>query len=113
MLGDMWDSKVPKVASELTAIDVKRSAHPGGKHNVLFSVGGVPGLHLQLSPNDGRSWVLRAKVGAVRRDIGLGGFPGVTLSEARDKARDARAKIEKGIDPIAEREAAKAALIAA
>ena len=113
MLGGMWGSKMPKVASELTAIDVKRLAHPGGKRNVLFSVGGVPGLHLQLTPNDGRSWVLRAKVGAMRRDIGLGGFPGVTLSQARDKARDARDKIEKGIDPIAEREAVKASLIAA
>ena len=113
MLGEMWGSKMPKVASELTALDVKRLAHPGGKRNVLFSVGGVPGLHLQLTPNDGRSWVLRAKVGAVRRDIGLGGFPGVTLSQARDKARDVRDKIEKGIDPIVEREAAKASLIAA
>lgn len=62
------------MAAELSAIDVKRLAHPGGKRNVLYSVGGVPSLHLQLSPKDGRSWVLRAKVGAVRRDIGLGGF---------------------------------------
>ena len=84
---------MPKVAEELTALDVKRLAHPGGKRNVLFSVGGVPGLQLQLSPKGGRSWVLRAMVGTLRRDIGLGGFPAVTLSQARDKARDARAKI--------------------
>jgi integrase len=56
---------------------------------------------------------LRVKVGDLRRDIGLGGFPGVTLSMARDKARDARAKIESGIDPVEERKAVKAALIAA
>jgi integrase len=49
----------------------------------------------------------------MRRDIGLGGFPGVTLSQARDKARDARAKIESGVDPVEERKAAKAGLIAA
>jgi integrase len=104
---------MPKVAEELSALDVKRLAHPGGRRNVLFSVGGVPGLHLQVTPNGGRSWVLRAKVGTMRRDIGLGGFPGVTLSQARDKARDARAKIEGGIDPVEERKAAKAALVAA
>ena len=104
---------MPKVAEELTALDVKRLAHPGGKRNVLFSVGGVPGLHMQLTPKGGRSWVLRAKVGTLRRDIGLGGFPAVTLSQARDKAREARAKIEGGIDPVEERKAAKAALIAA
>jgi integrase len=104
---------MPKVAEELTALDVKRLAHPGGKRNVLFSVGGVPGLHLQISPNGGRSWVLRATVGTLRRDIGFGGFPGVTLSQARDKAREARAKIESGIDPVEERKATKAALVAA
>lgn len=104
---------MPRVAEELTALDVKRLTHPGGKRNVLFSVGGVPGLHLQVTPKDGRSWVLRATVGTLRRDIGLGGFPGVTLSQARDKARDARAKIEIGLDPVEERKAAKAALITA
>ncbi|MGC1428760.1 MAG: integrase arm-type DNA-binding domain-containing protein [Albidovulum sp.] len=88
-------------------------AHPGGKRNLLFSVGGVPGLHLQLTPKDGRSWVLRVKVGAARRDIGLGGFPAVTLAQAREKAREARTMIERGVDPIEERKAAKAALTAA
>ncbi|MFC4671977.1 tyrosine-type recombinase/integrase [Seohaeicola nanhaiensis] len=104
---------MPKVAAELSALDVKRLAHPGGKRNVLYSVGGVPGLHLQVTSGGGRSWVLRAKVGSLRRDIGLGSFPGVTLSQARDKARDARAKIERGIDPVEQRKAVKAALIAA
>lgn len=104
---------MPKVSVELSALDVKRLTHPGGKRNVMFSVGGVPGLHLQLTPKEGRSWVLRAKVGAVRRDIGLGGFPAVTLAQARDKAREARNKIDQGIDPIEERKAAKSALASA
>lgn len=104
---------MPKIAEELTALDVKRLSHPGGKRNVLFSVGGVPGLHLQITPGGGRSWVLRATVGTLRRDIGLGSFPGVTLSQAREKARDARAQIDAGVDPIEERKAVKAALVAA
>ncbi len=103
---------MPKVSVELSALDVKRLAHSGGKWNDLFSVGGVPGLHMQITPTNGRSWVLRVKVGTLRRDIGLGGFPGVTLAKAREKARDAREKIEQGIDPIEERKAAKSALIA-
>lgn len=104
---------MPKIAEELTALDVKRLAHPGGKRNVLLSVGGVPGLYMQLTPKAGRSWVLRATVGTLRRDIGLGGFPAVTLSKARDKARDARALIEGGIDPVEQRKANRAALVAA
>lgn len=104
---------MPKVAAELSALDVKRLAHPGGKRNVLASVGGVPGLYLQLTPKKGRSWVLRTVVGAVRRDIGLGGYPGVSLAQAREKAREARALIEAGIDPVEKRKAAKSALISA
>lgn len=104
---------MPRVTDELSALDVKRLTHPGGSRNVLCSVGGVPGLYLQLTPKRGRSWVLRAKVGDVRRDIGLGGYPAVTLAQAREKAREARDKISQGIDPVEERKAAKAALAAA
>ncbi|SEN57494.1 Integrase [Pseudorhodobacter antarcticus] len=104
---------MPKIIDELSAIDVKRLAHPGGNRNVLISVGGVPGLHMQLTPKRGRSWVLRTTIGGERRDIGLGGFPAVTLAQARHKARDARDKICQGIDPIEERKAARAALAAA
>lgn len=104
---------MPKVIEEISALDVKRLVHPGGKRNALLSVGGVPGLHLQITPSGGRSWILRATVGKLRRDIGLGGFPAVTLAQARDKARDARAKIESGIDPVEARKATKAALAAA
>ncbi len=104
---------MPKITDELSALDVKRLAHPGGNRNVLISVGGVPGLHMQLTPKRGRSWVLRAKVGTARRDIGLGGFPAVTLAQAREKAREARDMISQGIDPIEERKTAKAALATA
>lgn len=103
---------MPRVARELTALEVKRLIHPGGNRNRLFAVGGVPGLHLQITPGGGRSWVLRAKVGNLRRDIGLGGYPGVSLAQARDKAREARTKIECGVDPVEERKAVRAALVA-
>lgn len=104
---------MPKVAAELSAIEVRNLSHPSGRGNALFAVGGVSGLYLQITPSGGRSWILRTTVGKARRDIGLGGFPTVTLAQARDKAREARDKIEKGLDPVAERQAAKAALIAA
>ncbi|WP_417606664.1 tyrosine-type recombinase/integrase [Primorskyibacter flagellatus] len=104
---------MPKVSTELTALDVKRLVHPGGNRNIMRAVGGVPGLHLQLTPKKGRSWVLRAKIGKDRRDIGLGGYPAVTLAQAREKAREARDKISRGVDPVEERKAAKAALAAA
>lgn len=79
----------------------------------MFAVGGVAGLYMQITPRGGKSWVLRVSVGETRRDIGLGGFPTVTLAQARDKAREARDKIERGIDPVAERKAARASLVLA
>ncbi|MRX49899.1 DUF4102 domain-containing protein [Paracoccus sp. S-4012] len=104
---------MPRVARELSALDVKRLEHPGRGRNVLFPVGGVAGLHLQVTPNGGRTWLLRVKVGAKRREIGLGGFPDVTLAMARERAREAKDQIRRGIDPVEERKGAKAALTAA
>ncbi|MEZ5755693.1 MAG: integrase arm-type DNA-binding domain-containing protein [Paracoccaceae bacterium] len=104
---------MPKVAEELGALDVKRLTHPGGKGNAMIAVGGVSGLYMQVTPKNGKTWVLRVLVGKKRRDIGLGGFPTVTLAQARDKAREARDMIAHGVDPVEEKKAAKARLILA
>lgn len=104
---------MPRVAKELSALDVKRLQHPGAGGNVTFAVGGVSGLLLQITPNNGRTWLLRVTVGGKRREIGLGGFPDVTLAQARERARETKDQIRKGIDPVEERKAARAALTAA
>ena len=98
---------MPKKAKEISPIQVKRLVEPGH-----YAVGGVAGLALQVTKTGARSWILRVKIGTKRRDIGLGGYPDVTLAQARDKARDARDKIAAGIDPVAERQALRSALIA-
>ena len=92
-------------AHELSALEVARLKKPG-----LHAVGGVAGLHMQINQNTARSWILRAMVGTKRRDMGLGGFPDVTLAGAREKAREARLKIEHGVDPILARQQADSAL---
>lgn len=101
---------MPKRAKEMSALEVRNLKHPGTGGNVTFAVGGVSGLLLQITPNDAKSWLLRAVVGTRRREIGLGAFPDVPLAAAREKAREARDKIERGIDPIEARKAARAAL---
>jgi integrase len=98
---------MPKKADELSALAVGRIKKPG-----LTMVGGVAGLGLQVSPGGARSWILRAKVGSLRRDIGLGGFPDVSLAQARELARVARQQIVDGIDPVAEKRRKRAELIA-
>lgn len=96
------------VRKELSAVQVSRITARG-----LHGVGGVAGLYLQVAQGGSRSWILRAVVGSKRRDIGLGGYPSVTLAQARESARTARQQIREGIDPVQAREDARQALIAA
>lgn len=95
-------------AKELGALEVSRLETPG-----LHAVGGVAGLALQVTPRGARSWVLRVMVGGKRREMGLGGYPDVTLTGAKEAARAARAQISDGIDPVAERQSKRSALAAA
>jgi integrase len=99
---------MPKKAKELTALHVRRLTEPG-----LYPVGGVAGLALQVKESGARSWIFRKVIGTRRTDIGLGGFPDVTLDLARDKARAMADQIKTGIDPLAVRREAQAALRAA
>ena len=82
----------------LSATKVKALQSPG-----RYSDGG--GLHLFISKAGRKSWVLRITVEARRRDIGLGGYPSVSLARAREKAAEYRTAIAEGRDPVAERHA--------
>lgn len=93
---------MPKKAVELGALAVSRLTEPG-----FHFVGGVAGLALQIVPSGGRSWILRIRIGDKRRDMGLGGFPEVTLAEAKEAARAARARVKLGVDPIQDAKVAR------
>ncbi len=100
--------EMPRKAKELSATEVRRLTEPG-----RYPVGGVAGLQLLVSQAGGRSWVLRTLIGNKRRDIGLGGFPDVTLAGARQKAREMKDQIATGVDPVAEKKALRDAIRAA
>lgn len=91
---------MPKKAKELSALEVSRLTKPCN-----HAVGGVTGLYLCVNEAKGRSWVLRILVGSKRRHVGLGGYPTVTLAQAREKAREVREQVLKGVDPVEERRA--------
>ncbi len=92
---------------ELGALAVSQISRRG-----INFVGGVTGLALNVTKSGSRSWVLRYQVGGKRRDKGLGGYPDVTLAQAKEAARAARAKIGQGIDPVEDARILRSQLIA-
>lgn len=63
------------------------------------------GLFLLKQVTDKGRWVLRftSPQTKKRRELGLGGWPAVSLKEARVAAEAARAKVREGVDPVANR----------
>ena len=59
------------------------------------------GLYLRVAPGGSKQWILRVVAKGRRRDIGLGGYPHTSLSEARDRAYDCRRLARRGGDPMA------------
>lgn len=65
------------------------------------------GLRLVKSGKDTGKWVLRFTIHSKRREMGLGGWPDVSLAQARKAASGARALVKEGKDPIKARERAR------
>lgn len=102
----MRHTYMPRIAKQLSERAVaaikKEGRHP---------VGGVPGLHLRVTGEGHRGWVLRVQVGSKRCDYGLGAYPEVSLADAREKARAMRGQINAGEVPVGSMRTRKALLI--
>ena len=93
---------------KLTQADLRRTT-PG-----LYADGG--NLYLQVAVNGdsvARSWIFRFAIDGKRREMGLGAVHTFGLKDARAKAAELRKLVYEGRDPIAERDAQRAALAAA
>ena len=70
------------------------------------------GLYLQVTPTGGRLWRMKFRAaGGVEKKLSFGGYPEVSLKEARQQRDVARSLVANGVDPAAkkrrERRAAK------
>ena len=61
------------------------------------------GLYLDVRPTGSRGWVQRLTIRGRRTELGLGGFPLVSLKEAREKAFANRKLAREGGDPLSEK----------
>ena len=105
---------MPKIAKPLSDIQVRRITRVG-----WHAVGGVAGLLLQVrkpaqeGAQTPRSWILRVQVGDQRQPIGLGPYPQVSMSEAREQAKKLVIQAKLGINLKAKKRADKSALLSA
>lgn len=65
------------------------------------------GLSLLVTKTGARCWTQRLTIRGRRRDMGLGGYPVVTLAEAREAALDNKRIARRGGDPLMERRMAR------
>jgi integrase len=84
-----------RIMGKLTTKIIKNL--PAGKH------GDGDGLQLVISEPGRGKWVFRYSMAYKAHEMGLGDYPTVTLTEAREKALAARRLARSGIDPIDER----------
>jgi integrase len=86
----------------LTDAKCRNATCPPERRQARFSDSG--GLYLQVSPAGSKRWFLKYRTDGKEKQLALGGYPAVSLADAR-KARDA-AKLQKaqGADPVQTRQ---------
>jgi hypothetical protein len=94
-----------KDANMLTDAQCRNAVCPPDRKQARFTDAG--GMYLQVSPAGSKRWFLKYRVAGVEKQLALGSYPDLSLTNAR-KARDA-AKLQKaeGIDPVQARQAEK------
>ena len=80
--------------NDLTVAKVRATQAPG-----MYADGN--GLYLRVDKSGARRWVQRITVRSKRRHLGLGGWPVVSLAEAREQALANLKMVRQGIDPLA------------
>ena len=85
----------------LTHLKASKLIRPG-----IYEDGG--GLRLVVGSGATKRWVVRVTIQGQRKERGLGGFPTVSLDEARSKAAEFRAHAKQGRDLAFERKIAEA-----
>jgi hypothetical protein len=85
-----------------------RAAKPSGRPYKLYD---DRGLFLFVTPTGGRLWRLKYRLNKREKLISLGAYPGCWPQTRREKRDEARKLLADGIDPSAERQERRAALV--
>lgn len=88
---------------QMTDISIKALNTPG-----RYTDDQTKGLHLWVKDSGRKYWNLRYTLAGSRKGLGLGAYPEVSLKQARIRAIEQRNHINKSIDPMQLKSAAKA-----
>jgi len=83
----------------LTEIKIKNLA----KKEKAYKVFDGQGLYLEVMPNGSKKWRLKYRLKGVEKRISLGGYPEVSLKDARLSIAEVKKALRDGKDPVAER----------
>ena len=86
--------------AKLTSAGVRSITAPG-----LHGDGGT--LFLAVAKAGSKSWIQRITIDGRRHDLGLGGFPVISLAKARERAMANRLAVAEGRNPLAEKRRAR------
>ena len=90
----------------LTPREVEATTHRG-----LYGDG--DGLYLSIAKGGSKSWIYRYQMDGRRRYLGLGGYPAISLAQARMRRDEARRLVRlQGIDPLEARHQQKVTAVA-
>jgi len=87
-------------AMRLTELAVSRIAPPR-QGRLELADKQLPGLSCRVTPDGVKSFALRYRIGGRQRRLTIGRYPTIKLAEARERAREALAQVERGVDPAA------------
>jgi integrase len=89
----------------LTDTEIKRAKAA----EKAYSMGDGGGLYLWVKPTGGKLWRWSYRFEGKEKLMSLGKYPDVSLVQARERHSDARKIFAAGVDPMAQRKAAKTA----
>ncbi|MDR1124862.1 MAG: integrase arm-type DNA-binding domain-containing protein, partial [Deltaproteobacteria bacterium] len=68
------------------------------------------GLYMYVSPTGGKLWRMDYRFDGKRKTLSMGGYPAVSLADARARRQAAKVQLVQGIDPCAHKQAIKTAV---
>lgn len=86
----------------LTDTTCKKAVCPPDKARVRLTDSG--GLYLEVVPSGSKLWRWKYRFEGAERRMALGAYPGVSIAAARAARDDAREVLNRGVDPVVDRQ---------